>query len=168
MVLCQGEERSSATSPGFAREQQLPGSRMILITAWQEGLSFVPVTANEDRHDTAESRGLDVRCRVKHRVPTQGPAGRKPVSLSLPLGPFFIHDSSPADKPPTSQCQLRVHLLPRLRKVKVNFLFVVCWVACGVTALNASAERERSQAPENTNEYKSNPQINSQIRQPQA
>lgn len=139
MVLCQGEERSSVASPGFAREQQLPSSQMILITAWQEGLPFVPLMANEDRHDAAEARGLDVHSRIKHRVPTQGQAGGKPVSLSLPLGPFSIHNSSLAEKPPTNQCQLRVHLLPRLRKVKVNFLFVVFWGPVGVTALNASA-----------------------------
>lgn len=86
---------------------------------------------NEDRHEAAKARGLDVYSRIKHRVPTQGQAGRKPVSLSLPRGPFFIHNSFPAEKLPASQCQPYIHLLPRLKNSKVNFLFVVFWGPMG-------------------------------------
>lgn len=100
----------------------------------EEGLSFVHVvTSNEDRRDTAKARGLDVHSRIKHRVRTQGQAGRKPTSLSVHRDLCLVTGHAGREAtPPYSQCQLCIHLLPRFKKLKVNFLFVAFWTPMGL------------------------------------
>lgn len=103
-----------------------------LIDVWEDGLSFVRVvTANEDRCDAARARGLDVHSRIKHRVPTLGQAGRKPVSLSLPLGPSLIRNSSWQRGHPPGSANCVFTYFPDCKK-KVNFPFVAFWGPMGL------------------------------------
>lgn len=92
-----------------------PHSQMMALWSLQEGFSFVHVvTANEDRHEVAKARGLDVHSRIKQTSHTV--AGRQEANVPFfTTGTFAYSQDILAERPPTSQCQLCIHLLLRLK-----------------------------------------------------